>query len=185
MAASNRPTSTRIRCYASTRHRPSRYTWSRARNRRVEWARPALQASFPQSRMRSLPPRESGCARCRSMSTRSSNRYEPNQSEQTRRSDMIRKAKAVCAGSGHLSSESGVLAETAYSFKTRFENEKGTNPEELIAAAHAGCFTMSLAFVLQSAGFTPTELSTDAAVTLEADGKGFRITRSALTLRAT
>ena len=74
---------------------------------------------------------------------------------------MIRKAKAVWngsgrAGSGHLSSESGVLAETAYSFKTRFENEKGTNPEELIAAAHAGCFTMSLAFVLQSAGFTPT-----------------------------
>jgi osmotically inducible protein OsmC len=101
---------------------------------------------------------------------------------------MIRKAKAVWngsgrAGSGHLSSESGVLAETAYSFKTRFENEKGTNPEELIAAAHAGCFTMSLAFVLQSAGFTPTELSTDAAVTLEADGKGFRISRSALTLR--
>ena len=101
---------------------------------------------------------------------------------------MIRKAKAVWngsgrAGSGHLSSESGVLAETAYSFKTRFENEKGTNPEELIAAAHAGCFTMSLAFVLQSAGFTPTELSTEAAVTLEADGKGFRISRSALTLR--
>jgi osmotically inducible protein OsmC len=59
----------------------------------------------------------------------------------------------------------------------------GTNPEELIAAAHAGCFTMSLAFVLQSAGFTPTELSTDAAVTLEANGKGFRISRSALTLR--
>src|SRR4051794_32548015 len=89
---------------------------------------------------------------------------------------MIRKATAVWhgsgrAGSGHLSSESGVLAETAYSFKTRFEKEKGTNPEELIAAAHAACFTMSLAFVLQSAGFTPTELSTDAAVTLEADGK--------------
>jgi lipoyl-dependent peroxiredoxin len=103
---------------------------------------------------------------------------------------MIRKARAVWngsgrAGSGHLSSESGVLAETAYSFKTRFENEKGTNPEELIAAAHAGCFTMSLAFVLQAAGLTPTELSTEAAVTLEADGKGFRISRSALTLRGT
>src|SRR5437899_9065089 len=100
---------------------------------------------------------------------------------------MIRKAKAVWrgtgrAGNGHLSTDSGVLAQTAYSFKTRFENEKGTNPEELIAAAHAGCFTMSLAFVLQSAGFTPTELSTEAAVTLEADGKGFRISRSALTL---
>ena len=71
---------------------------------------------------------------------------------------MIRKAKAVWHGtgrdgSGNLSSESGVLAETPYSFKTRFENEKGTNPEELIAAAHAGCFTMALAFGLQLAGF--------------------------------
>lgn len=101
---------------------------------------------------------------------------------------MIRKATAVWhgtgrAGNGNISSESGVLAETPYSFKTRFENEKGTNPEELIAAAHAGCFTMSLAFVLQSAGLTPIELSTEAAVTLEVEGKGFRISRSALTLR--
>ena len=102
---------------------------------------------------------------------------------------MIRKAKAIWrgtgrAGSGNLSTDSGVLAETPYSFKTRFENEKGTNPEELIAAAHAGCFTMALAFQLQGAGFTPTELNTEAAVTLEADGQGFRISRSALTLRA-
>jgi osmotically inducible protein OsmC len=101
---------------------------------------------------------------------------------------MIRKATAIWhgtgrSGNGSLSSESGVLAETPYSFKTRFENEKGTNPEELIAAAHAGCFTMSLAFVLQSVGLTPTELSTEAAVTLEAEGKGFRISRSALILR--
>jgi osmotically inducible protein OsmC len=102
---------------------------------------------------------------------------------------MIRKATAVWhgtgrAGSGQLSSESGVLDGTPYSFKTRFENEKGTNPEELIAAAHAGCFTMALAFSLQGAGFTPTELSTEAAVTLEPDGKGFRISQSVLTLRA-
>jgi osmotically inducible protein OsmC len=76
-----------------------------------------------------------------------------------------------------------VLAETPYSFKTRFENEKGTNPEELIAAAHAGCFTMALAFQLQAAGFTPSELTTEAAVTLEPEGQGFRISRSALTLR--
>ena len=67
---------------------------------------------------------------------------------------MIRKAKAVWRGtgrdgSGALSTDSGVLAETPYSFKTRFESEKGTNPEELIAAAHAGCFTMALAFQLQ------------------------------------
>ena len=102
---------------------------------------------------------------------------------------MIRKAKAVWrgtgrAGDGHLSTNSGVLAETPYSFRTRFENEIGTNPEELIAAAHAGCFTMALAFQLQGAGFTPTELSTEAAVSLEPEGQGFRITRSALTLRA-
>jgi lipoyl-dependent peroxiredoxin len=102
---------------------------------------------------------------------------------------MIRKAKAVWrgtgrAGNGSLSTDSGVLADTPYSFKTRFENEKGTNPEELIAAAHAGCFTMALAFQLQGAGFTPTELSTEAAVSLDPEGQGFRISRSALTLRA-
>ncbi len=102
---------------------------------------------------------------------------------------MIRKAKAVWrgtgrAGNGELTSDSGVLANTPYSFRTRFENEKGTNPEELIAAAHAGCFTMALAFGLQAAGFTPDELSTEAAVSLEPEGQGFRISRSALTLRA-
>jgi osmotically inducible protein OsmC len=103
---------------------------------------------------------------------------------------MIRKAKAIWhgtgrAGNGTLSTDSGVLDNTPYSFKTRFENEKGTNPEELIAAAHAGCFTMALAFQLQGAGFTPTELSTEAAVSLEPEGQGFRIKHSALTLRAT
>src|SRR6201993_5266857 len=102
---------------------------------------------------------------------------------------MIRKAKAIWRGtgrdgSGTLSTDSGVLASTPYSFKTRFESEKGTNPEELIAAAHAGCFTMALAFGLQAAGFTPTELATEAAVTLEQEGQGFRISQSALTLRA-
>jgi osmotically inducible protein OsmC len=102
---------------------------------------------------------------------------------------MIRKAKAIWRGTGrdgtgNLSSDSGVLANTPYSFKTRFESEKGTNPEELIAAAHAGCFTMALAFQLQGAGFTPTELNTEAAVSLEPEGQGFRISRSALTLRA-
>jgi len=102
---------------------------------------------------------------------------------------VIRKAKAIWrgtgrAGNGNLSTGSGVLAETPYSFRTRFESEKGTNPEELIAAAHAGCFTMALAFRLQEAGYTPTELSTEAAVALEQLGQGFRISRSALTLRA-
>jgi osmotically inducible protein OsmC len=102
---------------------------------------------------------------------------------------MIRKARAVWRGTGkdgdgRLTSDSGVLSDTPYSFRTRFENEKGTNPEELIAAAHAGCFTMALAFQLQGAGFTPTELATEAAVSLEKEGQGFRISRSALTLKA-
>jgi osmotically inducible protein OsmC len=102
---------------------------------------------------------------------------------------MIRKAKAVWRGTGRdgdgdLSTDSGVLAQTPYSYRTRFENEKGTNPEELIAAAHAGCFTMALAFQLQTAGYTPTELVTEAAVSLEPEGQGFTITRSALTLSA-
>ncbi len=102
---------------------------------------------------------------------------------------MIRKASAVWRGTGRdgngdLSTDSGVLAKTPYSFRTRFENEKGTNPEELIAAAHAGCFTMALAFQLQSAGHTPTELATEAAVSVEQEKGGFRISRSALTLRA-
>ena len=102
---------------------------------------------------------------------------------------MIRKASAVWRGTGRdgdgdLTTDSRVLAETPYSFKTRFENERGTNPEELIAAAHAGCFTMALAFQLQGAGYTPTQLSTQAAVSLDPDGGGFKITKSALTLTA-
>lgn len=102
---------------------------------------------------------------------------------------MIRKARAAWRGTGRdgegdLTTDSGVLQETPYSYRTRFENEKGTNPEELLAAAHAGCFTMALAFQLQQAGYTPTELTTEAAVSLDPEGGGFRITRSALTLRA-
>src|SRR3954466_10334845 len=102
---------------------------------------------------------------------------------------MIRKGRAVWRGTGkdgtgELTTDSGVLSNTPYSFKTRFEDEKGTNPEELIAAAHAGCFTMALAFQLQGVGTTPEELSTEAAVSIEKEGAGFRIVRSALTLRA-
>lgn len=103
---------------------------------------------------------------------------------------MNRKARAVWRGTGRdgngdLTTDSGVLSETPYSFKTRFESEPGTNPEELIAAAHAGCFTMALTFQLQTAGFTPDELATEAVVSLDPDGAGgFKISRSALTLRA-
>ena len=102
---------------------------------------------------------------------------------------MIRKARAVWQGTGkdgkgQLTTDSGILSGTPYTFKTRFESDPGTNPEELIAAAHAGCFSMALAFQLQGAGFTPTELATEAAVTLVQEGGGFKISKSALTLRA-
>lgn len=87
-------------------------------------------------------------------------------------------------GKGQLSSQSGVLSATPYGFNTRFGDQKGTNPEELIAAAHAGCFTMALAFALSNAGFTPETLNTTAAVTLEQDGSAFKVTRSDLKLQA-
>jgi osmotically inducible protein OsmC len=84
----------------------------------------------------------------------------------------IRKAKAVWEGSGKegngkLTSDSGVLDQTPYSFNTRFTDTKGTNPEELIGAAHAGCFAMKLSFVIGEAGFTPEKLDVTAAVNFE------------------
>ena len=87
-------------------------------------------------------------------------------------------------GKGQITTQSGVLSDTRYGFTTRFENEPGTNPEELIAAAHASCFTMATSFALAGAGHTEGELETDCAITLEPDGPGFKITRSALKLRA-
>ncbi len=87
-------------------------------------------------------------------------------------------------GKGSLTTQSGVMSATPYGFNTRFGDVKGTNPEELIAAAHAGCFTMALAFALSNAGFTPEQLSSTAAVTLEQDGAGFKVTRSDLKLQA-
>ena len=87
-------------------------------------------------------------------------------------------------GRGHVSTQSGVLTDQFYAFSTRFGDEKGTNPEELIAAAHASCFTMALSFALAGAGFTDGTLETQAKVTLEKDGDGFTITRSDLTLKA-
>ena len=87
-------------------------------------------------------------------------------------------------GKGHVSTESGVLADSPYSFNTRFGDEKGTNPEELIAAAHASCFTMALSFALAGAGYSEGTLETKAAVKLEQDGAGFKVTHSDLTLTA-
>ncbi|HEX8301484.1 OsmC family protein [Sphingomonas sp.] len=88
-------------------------------------------------------------------------------------------------GRGHVSTQSGVLTDQFYGFNTRFGDEEGTNPEELIAAAHAGCFTMALSFALARAGFSEGTIDTEAAVKLEQDGEGgFTITRSDLTLIA-
>ncbi len=87
-------------------------------------------------------------------------------------------------GKGHVSTQSGVLSDQPYDFTTRFGETPGTNPEELIAAAHASCFTMALSFALAQAGYKDGTLSTGAAVTIEKDGNGFRISKSALTLTA-
>lgn len=87
-------------------------------------------------------------------------------------------------GKGHVSTQSGVLKDNAYGFNTRFGDEPGTNPEELIAAAHASCFTMALSFALAKEGFTDGTLETSAKVTLDQDGEGFTITKSELDLKA-
>ena len=94
---------------------------------------------------------------------------------------MQRKGSAVWQGGlkdgkGVVSSASGVLANTPYSFATRFENEKGTNPEELIAAAHAGCFSMALSAQLANDGLRPEQIATEAIVSLEKQESGFAIT---------
>lgn len=86
-------------------------------------------------------------------------------------------------GKGKITTQSGAVA-APYAANTRFGQEKGTNPEELVAAAHAGCFTMALAFALGAAGFTPTSLATSAAVTVETEGSGFKVSKSALKLQA-
>jgi osmotically inducible protein OsmC len=102
---------------------------------------------------------------------------------------MVRKASAVWKGSlkegkGTVSSDSGVLSNTPYSFATRFESAKGTNPEELIAAAHAGCFTMALSAQLGNAGITPESLETTASLSLDKLDSGWAITKIHLDVTA-
>jgi len=102
---------------------------------------------------------------------------------------MVRKASAVWKGSlkegkGVVSTDSGVLSNTQYSFSTRFEDGRGTNPEELIAAAHAGCFAMALSGQLGNAGMTAESLEVTAAITLEKTDAGFTVTKSQLDLTA-
>ncbi len=102
---------------------------------------------------------------------------------------MQRKATAVWSGGlkdgkGALTTDSGVLKQTQYSFSTRFESGVGTNPEELLAAAHAGCFTMALSGQLGGAGITAEKLETTATITLDKVADGFAITKSHLELVA-
>ena len=86
-------------------------------------------------------------------------------------------------GKGEVSVASGVITNTPYTFATRFEGQKGTNPEELIAAAHAACFSMALASVLRKKGFDPTQINTNATCTGVTKGEGFEITRMQLHVR--
>ncbi|MGE0225568.1 MAG: OsmC family protein [Acetobacteraceae bacterium] len=88
-------------------------------------------------------------------------------------------------GTGSLSTQSGTLHDTRYGFQARFGEGAGTNPEELIAAAHAGCFSMATAFQLTGAGHPPDRLNTEATLTMEQEGGGFRIAAVHLVLRAT
>ena len=102
---------------------------------------------------------------------------------------MKQKASAVWQGSlkegkGSISTGSGALSAKPYSFRTRFEGEPGTNPEELIGAAHASCFSMALSMILGLAGFTPEKIETTATVTLEQKDGGFAITASHLDVTA-
>jgi lipoyl-dependent peroxiredoxin len=87
------------------------------------------------------------------------------------------------SGKGTVTTDSGVLAQTPYSFTTRFENGKGTNPEELIAAAHAGCFTMALSAQLGNAGLTPEKLETTATVTFDKLEAGWTVTNILLNVK--
>ncbi|MCC6859547.1 MAG: OsmC family protein [Bryobacterales bacterium] len=87
-------------------------------------------------------------------------------------------------GSGTVSTASGTLSHQPYSFHTRFEEGKGTNPEELLAAAHAGCFSMALSAQLGQAGLTPESIETTCTITLEKQADGFAITQSHLQLKA-
>lgn len=102
---------------------------------------------------------------------------------------MKRTAKAqwrgdLKSGQGSLTTGSGVLSNQQYSFHTRFEDGKGTNPEELLAAAHAGCFSMALSSQLAQAGLTAESIETECAISLEKQADGFGITESRLTLHA-
>jgi osmotically inducible protein OsmC len=102
---------------------------------------------------------------------------------------IMRDATAVWSGAGKdgrgvLTTQSGTLKETPYSFTTRFGDGKGTNPEELIAAAHAGCFSMALAFQLSGAGHPPERLTTKADLSIVQEGGGWRIAAVALSLKA-
>jgi osmotically inducible protein OsmC len=102
---------------------------------------------------------------------------------------IVKKASAVWkgdlkTGKGQISTQSGALKDNPYGFNTRFEGQPGTNPEELIGAAHAGCFSMAFSMILGGENFTPDEIKTTADVTLDKQGEGFAITAIKLTMSA-
>lgn len=102
---------------------------------------------------------------------------------------IVKKASAVWkgdlkTGKGQISTQSGALKDSPYGFNTRFEGQPGTNPEELIGAAHAGCFSMAFSMILGEAGLTPDEINTSADVTLDKQDDGFAITAIKLTMTA-
>ncbi|QDH17660.1 OsmC family protein [Swingsia samuiensis] len=90
---------------------------------------------------------------------------------------------SIKEGKGTVSTQSGALKDQPYGFNTRFEGKAGTNPEELLGAAHASCFAMALSLILGEAGLTATSLKTESTISLDKDGEGFSITKAHLTLR--
>jgi osmotically inducible protein OsmC len=89
----------------------------------------------------------------------------------------------IKSGGGTVSTQSGALKDQPYGFNTRFEGEPGTNPEELLGAAHASCFSMALSLMLEQAGITNTSVETTSEISLEKDGDGFKVTKAHLTTK--
>src|SRR5207248_10368558 len=124
----------------------------------------------PHEQWRQIPP----CDIVRRLLT-----LQPPHQQEVRMASIKRRADAVWQGSGKdgngsLTTQSATLKDTPYSFTARFGDGKGTNPEELIAAAHAGCFSMATAFQLSGAGHPPESLHTDATLTMEQEGAGWK-----------
>ena len=136
---------------------------------------PASMIYFPLRMTKTLLRHTSRCSMPRKSNPHGSTDILPDKTNMNRTASAVWQGD-LKKGQGTLSTQSGVLNKTQYSFSTRFESGIGTNPEELIAAAHAGCFTMALSAFLIAAGFTPEELTTEATLTLEQVESNWTIT---------